>query len=881
MQTLANPTPRLTINATPPVTGFDPERIMVEATDHHRAGRYVQAETLYRKVTGADPGHPVAHYNFGLLCHTQARLPEAIRAYQLAIDSKPDYADAYINLGTIIMAQGDHEEAAALFRQAIAIRPDNAMAYVNLGKALQDSGRLEDAVTAYRDAIARQSDNGVAHANLGGALLEQQAWEESVAFTRRAIELKPDNALAHANLGTALMNLGRHQEALRACRQAIALRPQGAVIHATLGGALLELGAWEEAEALCRHATILDPTLPNGFFNLSHVLKATNKLDEAAAAVRQAIVLRPDNADYHFHLAHILLSQGEFDAGWAEYEWRWKLPDFAWLNALQGIELRPRWTGEDISDKTILVYTEQGIGDIIQFARYLPLLVQKARQVLVAANPPLRRLLSSIAGITIVPMHEHPLPSFDVHCPLMSLPRAFHTQVDSIPANVPYLAAAAGDRERWGRRLSGDALRVGIVWAGNPATKRDRYRSPGLPALAPLFSVPGVDFVVLQVGPGRDDLKDFPLPSNVLDLGAEVSDLADTAAIMSGLDLMISSCTGPLHLAGALGVPCWAMIPFAPYFTWLLNRGDSPWYPSVQLRRQDRPGQDWSSVVNRMAGDLTALAKARKNTRTPSHLAANQPGTVAPVNGPCMIKTVNNFTVLESIYGKFVVNRHCAFQADVLVKTGHTHIEAELAKILTVVRSLDDGCVIVDAGANIGLVSVPIAQEIKQRRGIVHAFEVQRMLFYALCGSAALNDLDNIFVHNKALGASAGEVNAGQPDYARPQDFGLYSLNEPINDAPQEKVPLVTIDSLNLPRLDFLKIDVEGMEPEVLRGATNAIEAFSPWCWVEYWKVDISAIKAAFPAGKYRFYLMDQLNLLCAPLCRTANAGIRIDGDAV
>ncbi len=243
-----------------------------------------------------------------------------------------------------------------------------------------------------------------------------------------------------------------------------------------------------------------------------------------------------------------------------------------------------------------------------------------------------------------------------------------------------------------------------------------------------------------------------------------------------------------------------------------------------------------------------------------------------------MINIVNNFAVIDSVYGKIVVNRHCAYQAEALIKTGYPHIESELAKILSIVRSLPEKSVIVDAGANIGLVSIPIAQEIKAKGGVVHAFEVQRMMFYALCGSAALNDLDNLHAHNKALGSSADTVSAGQPNYSIPQDFGLYSLVDPVTSSSREDVPVVAIDDLRLPRLDFLKIDVEGMELEVLRGARRVIRDFAPWCWVEYWKVDINEIKASFAHANYRFFPIDQLNMLCAPAARLLASGIRIDG---
>lgn len=263
-----------------------------------------------------------------------------------------------------------------------------------------------------------------------------------------------------------------------------------------------------------------------------------------------------------------------------------------------------------LATRPILIYTEQGFGDIIQFARYLSLVVRKAGRVIVAAHTPIHRLLATIDGITIVSI-QAPLPDFDVHCPLMSLPRMFGTRLDNIPAPIPYLHADPREQLRWSKRIGGNALRVGIVWAGNPATMRDRFRSPGLSSVVPLFSVPGVDFVVLQVGPGRRDCDQNPLPANVLDLGKEVADLVDTAAIMAGLDLMISSCTATLHLAGALGVATWAMIPFAPHFPWLLNRSDTAWYPTMRLYRQEQPGKSWSGVMERISFDLGALAQSR------------------------------------------------------------------------------------------------------------------------------------------------------------------------------------------------------------------------------------------------------------------------------
>jgi FkbM family methyltransferase len=233
-----------------------------------------------------------------------------------------------------------------------------------------------------------------------------------------------------------------------------------------------------------------------------------------------------------------------------------------------------------------------------------------------------------------------------------------------------------------------------------------------------------------------------------------------------------------------------------------------------------------------------------------------------------MASAVNNFTSIESIYGRFIVNRHCHFQAEHLIKTGQTHIEAELRNILQIVGTLPKDCVVVDAGANIGLISVPVAQAVRTKGGAVHAFEVQRMIFYALCGGAALNDLENLHVYRRGVGSASAVLKVPRPDYSAVQDFGTVSLIDQNGIGEHEDVEIVAIDDLGLPRLDLLKIDVEGMEIEVLKGARRMIAEYLPWSWVEYWKVDNDAIKRQFEGLDYKFYKIDQLNMLCAPSAR-------------
>ncbi len=244
------------------------------------------------------------------------------------------------------------------------------------------------------------------------------------------------------------------------------------------------------------------------------------------------------------------------------------------------------------------------------------------------------------------------------------------------------------------------------------------------------------------------------------------------------------------------------------------------------------------------------------------------------------MKKINNFVKIDSERGPFIVNRHCSFQAEHMIKTGQTHIEPELKNILGIVQLLPDNSVVIDAGANVGLVAVPIAQMIAPKKGIVYAFEAQRMMAYALCGAVALNDLENVFVHNKALGSSNETLKMDMPNYSKPQDFGMFTLlNQPEQSI--ENIESVSIDSLNLSRLDFLKIDVEGMEIDVLKGCHNSLQKYEPWCWIEYWKVDIDDIKQQFEGLDYAFYIMDALNLLCVPLKRMQGVDLTINAKRV
>ena len=389
-------------------------------------------------------------------------------------------------------------------------------------------------------------------------------------------------------------------------REALRLQPDFANAHDSLGHLLNRLGRWEEAEASVRTALRLNPQAANAHVTLGHIFRQVGRADEAQASYRAALSLRPDNANCHAALGLALLLAGDFEAGWEEYEWRWR------ARGMVGERNRfpvPSWNGDPIGDRTILLHAEQGHGDTLQFCRYVPQIASTARTVL-EVQPPLARLLSRMPGPIVTVAGGDPLPAFDLHCPLMSLPRATGTTITTIPGTTPYLAADPADIVRWRARLAGlSGLRVGLCWAGggdaDPLT--DARRSIALEMLSPLAEISGVSFVSLQKGRPAAQATNPPGGMTLHDFTDELNDFADTAALIDCLDLVISVDTAVAHLAGALDKPVWLLNRFDSCFRWLLSRDDSPWYPRLRQFRQPTPG-DWSRVVGRARDALQRLA---------------------------------------------------------------------------------------------------------------------------------------------------------------------------------------------------------------------------------------------------------------------------------
>jgi len=387
--------------------------------------------------------------------------------------------------------------------------------------------------------------------------------DDAIHLIGRAIGLKP-SAEAHSNLGVALREKGRLDEAIDAHRLALALKPDYA-------------DAWR---------------------NLGVALNAKGLFDEAMSAFERAVEIKPDFADVHFNLGVLRLLRGDFQNGWPEYEWRWKLQS--------QLTSRPQgpgqWDGSELGGQTILLYGEQGIGDTLQFIRYVPLVVARGGRVIVECPRELASLFEAFAGIERVVVTGEPRPRFDQHCALLSLPRVFSTQIDSIPAEIPYVKADPRLVEQWQRRSGPKQdVRVGLAWAGRPTHRNDRYRSIAFSELAPLWSQKGIEFYSLQKGPAAQQRP--PDGTRWVDWTDDLHDFAQTAALIENLDLVITVDTSVAHLAGAMGKPVWVLLPFVPDWRWLLNREDSPWYPTARLFRQNAIS-DWQGVINSVVGRL-------------------------------------------------------------------------------------------------------------------------------------------------------------------------------------------------------------------------------------------------------------------------------------
>ena len=455
-----------------------------------------------------------------------------------------------------------------------------------------DAQRANREAPAISKAAARAFAGAVGHHRRGDLKAAMQGYD-------RAIRLDPGFADAYANMGVALRTLGRYGAAIACYRRALALGPDNAGVRSNLGNALRDMDRHAEALAAHQRAVELDPAAPDAHYNLGLVLRDVGRFEDALGALDAAISLRAEYAEYRWDRALTLLQMGDLERGFSEYEWRWKLKS----TPPPRFDQAP-WDGSNLEGRTIVLWHEQGLGDMIQFCRYAPMVKDRGGTVILETQPELVRLMSTLAGVDKVVTRAAPPPRFDVQAPVLSLPRIFATTLDTVPDSVPYLAAPELHNLDL-PRAAGSKLSVGIVWAGSPTQANDRRRSCPMDRFLALMGVPGVDFFSLQKGAAAKQLQSSAAAALVTDLGGRLQDFADTAAVVDQLDLVIAVDTAVVHLAGALGRPVWMVLSYTGDWRCPAGRQDSPWYPTMRVFQQDRPG-DWEGVMERV---LAALEK--------------------------------------------------------------------------------------------------------------------------------------------------------------------------------------------------------------------------------------------------------------------------------
>jgi tetratricopeptide (TPR) repeat protein len=540
---------------------FNIAQTLQEALSLHQQGRLRDAEKLYARALKAAPNNFDALHLLGLIKAQSGQMGEAHRLMAAALKINPNAPDALVNFANVLHALKRDGEALTHLDKALALRPGDQEALLYRGNALNALDRPEDAIACYDAVLARNPAHGDALLNRGTARARLGRHADALADFDAVLTRVPHHVEALYNRGTALLELERPDAALAAFDAAVAAAPK-------------HIGAWT---------------------NRGRALQALNRHAEAVASFEKAIAVDKNVADTHSNMALSLLTLGQLSRGFAEYEWRWKRTGMS--DARRNYRGRP-WLGEfPIGQRTILLAAEQGLGDSIQFVRYVPLLARSGAKVVLEVQPELKALLAGVDGVASYHARGETLPAYDVYCPLGSLPLAFKTEPATIPADIPYLRADETHLAKW--RPIIEALpgkRVALAWAGHAKHPNDRNRSIALAQLEPLFALDGISFVSVQRDLRGDDAAILARQKSVTHIGDKLNDMADTAAVLALADLTIAVDTSVIHLAGAMGREAWVMLPFSPDWRWTLTGDHSPWYPRMRLFRQAKPG-DWSGVI--------------------------------------------------------------------------------------------------------------------------------------------------------------------------------------------------------------------------------------------------------------------------------------------
>jgi FkbM family methyltransferase len=693
----------------------------------------------------------------------------------------------HLQLGSLSFRMGDLREAETWMRKALAIESEEFQPLLNLAFVLQMQSRIPEAADVYERALAISPDDFDALIGLGICRLDQGDCVEAEVQFRRAIERSPESTVAWSRLGVVLGRQKRVAEAREAFERSVAFEARG-------GG---------EADA---------------FVNLAIHLRDSGHNAEALALFEENLPRRPD---IHAHLsyAHALLKAGRLIEGWHQYEFRWL--EYPLLQKRPHFD-RPIWAGQDLHGRTILLRGEQGLGDTIQFIRYLPHVKAMGATVLLRVQSELANLLRGFPGVDRLLEPGEPNPDFDFYIHLLSLPRIFGTDVASIPADGPYLYPEHARVERWSKRLGGKGpLRVGIVCAGSPAHTKDQFRSIGWPDIARLWDLEHVRFFSLQKGPAAGQLANSCDASRLVDLGPELEDFCDTAAVIAQLDLVICVDTSVAHLAGALGKTVWILLAQPPDFRWLEDRTDSPWYPTARLFRQRRQG-DWIEVIDRVKAALQERVAARDTGMVPSTMLTSgpqfpqlRPLVPAPVMASSLCPAFS--AVVEARMGVL----QCFPGQDTVGRSVEWYGEYLQAQVDLLARFLRPGAIVVEVGADVGVHALSIAAAIGPEGHLI-VFESRAVVQQVLRTNLTANGVNNVTVMRRGLGRAAN---------ARPGTLALDSPSrEPIPDEPTgADTGTDTLDDLLLERLDWLKINANVSALDILDGGERTLWRLRPW----------------------------------------------------
>lgn len=701
------------------------------------------------------------------------------------------------------------------------------------------AGRLAEAKAVYEQILAKDPNHSDSLHLSGMVAYASGDIPGALTLIGKAVKLQPKADIYLSNYGNVLRAAGRFDEAIDHYRRAIAANPKNPNPHSNMGNAYSDLGNLEQALVHYEKSLLLKPDFYESLFNMALTLRALCRFDEAIACLKKAIAYYPNNPEAHYTLAQLLLLHGDLAEGWQEYDWRWVLDEYRWLKDIHGEFHQPRWQGESLVGKTLLVYAEQGMGDSLQFCRYLPKIVAQGAQVVFAVHPRLMQVIGPMAGVRMVPLDGVPLPPFDFHSPLLSLPRVMGTlRIEDIPGDTPYLKTEPERVARWCTKLAAiPGFKIGIAWQGNPNAKIDKGRSPPLAAFAALAAIPGVTLVSLQQRDGLDQLERLPPTIKIHTLGPGVDEEAafvDTAAIMECLDLLILSDSAIVHLAGALRRPVWVPLKLVPDWRFLLDREDSPWYPEMKLFRQTQDG-DWDAVFGRMADALRQrLGVAEVTSAVPPAPTFELPVPAKEEPAQGSGQDWGQFVtgvISTSEQGVFATDLEDQVVGRALREIGTYGLaEIELASRLL---SKDDNALVV--GAHVGAVVVGLARKCAH----VTTFEANPKTYRLLACNLILNDIKNVTAHNFAASNKSERLRfvLNRHNSGGSKRFPIHSDPMYFYDQPEiVEVDAVALDSF-LPGKDFSLVfmDIEGSEyfalqgmPNILRGAKALFVEFIP-----------------------------------------------------